>query len=143
MPPPGQDVFLHADPTPNTSGAWGVLAAVELGTDAAGLTSAQAFLAGQHALVVGVTATASLLAPDANGYVRYIPNETSIGGHAMHVAGWVPNSDLPVGAPSGSGGGYFVVKNSWGERSGDCGYFYIPYDYILNYGHTLTTVAVD
>jgi C1A family cysteine protease len=100
-------------------------------------------LDGEIGLVVAVDVTASFRAPNADGYVTYTPNEGVLGGHAMHVAGWVPNADLPALAPTGSGGGYFVLKNSWGEPAGDCGYYYVPYDYLLDYGRSLTTVEVN
>ena len=40
--------------------------------------------------------------------------------------------------PSGAGGGYFVIKNSWGACYGDAGYAYMPASYLK-----ATAVAVD
>ena len=138
----GFPVVYHENPAPN-AGAWGVALALEIGVDAAALDWAQFALDNEVSFAVAVDVTASFRSPDANGYVTYVANETVTGGHAMHVAGWVANADLPAGAPSGSGGGYFVLKNSWGEIAGDCGYYYVPYDYLLNYGRSLTTVSVN
>ncbi len=134
--------FVHPDPNPN-AGAFSITQAVEIGTDTAGLDFAQWVLDAEIGLVVAVDVTASFRAPNADGYVTYTPNEAVLGGHAMHVAGWVPNADLPALAPTGSGGGYYVLKNSWGEAAGDCGYYYVPYDYLLDYGRSLTTVEVN
>jgi C1A family cysteine protease len=42
----------------------------------------------------------------------------SLGGHAVLVVGYTPDS--------------WIVRNSWGPRWGDKGYFYLPYAYLLN-----------
>lgn len=43
-------------------------------------------------------------------------------GHAMLIVGFVTSSKVP-------GGGYFILKNSWGRERGDQGYFYLPFAY--------------
>lgn len=43
--------------------------------------------------------------------------ETMVGGHMMVLIGWDDNNK----------GGHFICKNSWGEKFGDNGYFYVPY----------------
>lgn len=134
--------FLWPDPMPNAA-AFGVAQAVSIGTDAAGLNFAKSVLDSEIPLVVAIDVTPSFRNPDANGYVTFLANEVVSGGHAVHVAGWIENADLPAGAPSGSGGGYFVLKNSWGESVSDCGYYYVPFDFLLTYGRSLTSVEVD
>ena len=134
--------FVHPNPNPD-AGAWTVDEATELGVDAWGLTFAKSCLDGEIPLVVAVDVTPSLQNPDSNGYVSFVAGEDVSGGHAMHVAGWVDNAELPAGAPAGAGGGYFVLKNSWGENSGDCGFYYVPYSYLLTYGRSLMSVSVD
>jgi hypothetical protein len=55
------------------------------------------------------------------------------GGHAVQVVGFISNQQLsfPGAAPSTvGGGGYFIVRNSWGCRGGDGGYYYVPADYV-------------
>lgn len=47
------------------------------------------------------------------------PNDTYLGNHAVLVTGYNEKQ--------------LIVRNSWGEKWGDNGYFYMPYDYFLNY----------
>jgi hypothetical protein len=83
--------------------------------------------------------------PNANGYIlgdglplcplnennQCVPQagvcECNRGGHAVTAVGFIDNSRLPSGAPAGAGGGYFIVKNSWGTCFADGGYIYVPY----------------
>jgi C1A family cysteine protease len=60
---------------------------------------------------------------------------TDAGGHNIHVIGYIDNSDIssltpPPGPGPAPGGGYFILKNSWGACTGDAGYFYMPADYV-------------
>lgn len=60
-----------------------------------------------------------------------LPGEISQGGHAMVLVGYQTSS-----AP---GGGYFLVRNSWGKKwARDCvdgaGYCHIPFAYFKQYG---------
>jgi C1A family cysteine protease len=133
--------YTHPDPNPNAA-AFGLSDATELGTAAGNLDFGKWLLEYEIPLVVAVDVTSSFISPDADGYVSYVAGEVSLGGHALEVAGWVENADLPSAAPDGSGGGYFVLKNSWGEGAGDCGYYYVPYDYMLEYARSLTAVVL-
>jgi Papain family cysteine protease len=72
------------------------------------------------------------------GYVPFDPADQAapaVGGHVVHVIGFVGNDDLrqklPDAAPA-SGAGYFIIKNSWSNCAGDGGYYYVPWDYIKN-----------
>ncbi len=49
--------------------------------------------------------------------------EKVVGGHAVFVCGYVDDPKWP-------GGGYLIIKNSWGPEWGDKGYFYMPYAYV-------------
>jgi C1A family cysteine protease len=49
--------------------------------------------------------------------------EARLGGHAVFVVGYKDD-------PSWKGGGYLIIKNSWGTYWGDVGYFYMPYAYV-------------
>lgn len=48
------------------------------------------------------------------------PNESVLGGHAVAIVGFDDDKK------------WFIVRNSWGDNWGDKGYFYMPYDYVLN-----------
>jgi hypothetical protein len=59
------------------------------------------------------------------------------GGHAMVIVGFVRTAD------PAHGGGYFILKNSWGTGLGQAGYVYLSYDYMRvysKYGYYITGV---
>jgi hypothetical protein len=111
-----------------------------------------ALLLFQKPVILGFQVPGSFY-PDADGYIHYhgphcplstdshgkticVPGtgcECDGGGHAVLVTGAVDNTDLPAGAPPGSGGGYLIIKNSWSECYGDGGYAYMPYDWVKAY----------
>lgn len=108
----------------------------------------------QKPVAFGFAVAPSFYPEDANGYVTYHgPHcpvtigsngkpvchpasgcECDKGGHVVLATGFIDNTDLPAGAPAGSGGGYLVVKNSWGCFA-DGGYVYLPYDWVKAYGN--------
>jgi C1A family cysteine protease len=60
--------------------------------------------------------------------------------------GYIDNSTLAgnsatKSAPAGAGGGYFIIKNSWGTCSGDVGYYYMPVDYLKVHATHVWVVA--
>lgn len=60
-----------------------------------------------------------------------LPGESEISGHAMTIVGYQDQQEYP-------GGGYFIIRNSWGEQWGyqniyAPGYGTIPYAYIQQY----------
>ena len=52
---------------------------------------------------------------------------TTGGGHAINISGYGLDDSVP-------GGGYFIIKNSWGKNCGDKGYQYMPFNYCMNGG---------
>lgn len=52
-------------------------------------------------------------------------SERLLGGHAVFVVGYKPDANA-------AGGGYLIIKNSWGVNWGDHGYFYMPYELLSN-----------
>jgi autotransporter-associated beta strand protein len=56
----------------------------------------------------------------------------SRGGHAVLITGYHDDAALP-------GGGYFIVKNSWGDWWGDGGYGKIPYSAFGTYSQWMIT----
>lgn len=63
----------------------------------------------------------------ATGIIDVTNGASIAGGHAMLIVGYVRTTD-----PS-HGGGYFIIKNSWGTNKGQAGYVYLTYDYIRTY----------
>jgi hypothetical protein len=60
-----------------------------------------------------------------------LPGENMVGGHAMVLVGYQDDDSVP-------GGGFFILRNSWGKLWGvNCkygaGYGTIPYKYISKY----------
>ena len=68
--------------------------------------------------------------------------EGSYGGHAVQIVGFLSNSDLQPN-PNAGGGGYFIIKNSWGCGRGDGGYYYIPADYVSSIFKKLSVLSFD
>ncbi len=53
------------------------------------------------------------------------PNSSNTGGgHAVTISGYKLDKNIP-------GGGYFIIKNSWGADCGDQGYQYFPFNYCM------------
>ena len=67
------------------------------------------------------------------------------GGHVVQIVGFLSNAALstPQFPVNVGGGGYFVVKNSWGCVSGDGGYYYVPADYVEQVFGSLHVLEFD
>ena len=72
-----------------------------------------------------------LVAKTKNGKTTYVLNTrlSLLGGHAVPLIGYV---DDGTASTSATGGGYFVVQNSWGTPWGNNGYFLLPYSVLRN-----------
>jgi hypothetical protein len=93
-------------------------------------------------MVLSLPVTPSFDNAPSSGYAQYVgSNEGNRGGHAVAVVAVVENKDLPAAAPKGSGGGYFVIKNSWGACWKDAGYIYLPINWVKDYAKSLTVVT--
>ena len=82
--------------------------------------------------------------PDGDGFVHYASGTENAnhGGHAVHVVGYITNTQLAQvlpNAPAGSGGGYFIAKNSWSNCWGDSGFAYIPANSVRDYSTQLVS----
>ena len=91
------------------------------------LSLLRTLLAGGQPIVASIRVTDDFRGPGlgANGYLTGIGADVE-GGHAVHVTGFAANDQLPAGLPQAPGGGWLIVKNSWGTCYGDGGYVYIP-----------------
>ena len=75
-----------------------------------------------------------------NGDIRMpLPADKVIGGHAMCMVGYQDDADVP-------GGGYFLVRNSWGttwakESAPGAGYCRLPYAFMAQYGRSAYTAT--
>jgi hypothetical protein len=103
-----------------------------------------------HPVAINILLPDEFSKPDANGFVTLAPGTTqnpseptNTGLHEVNVIGYITNEELisrlPK-APQGSGGGYFIVKNSWGVGFGDRGFVYLPWNLVRYY--TLEGVAI-
>ncbi len=68
-----------------------------------------------------------------------LPNEKLTGYHAMCMVGYEDDAGVP-------GGGYFIVRNSWGKAFGHDGevapgYCRLPYEYMTQYGNAAYTAG--
>jgi C1A family cysteine protease len=97
-----------------------------------------AALASGRSIVFSFDVTAESRKPGPAGYMAYKKKSKVLGGHLVHMVAYVSNADLAAripSAPPGEGGGYFVIKNSYGECWGDGGYFYMPAASVQEYGN--------
>lgn len=86
----------------------------------------KAAIANGNAAVIGIRVYESFESTSAQktGHVPMPgPHEDLLGGHAMFCCGYQNSAKH-------AGGGYLIVKNSWGLDFGDKGYVYLPYDYV-------------
>ena len=74
-----------------------------------------------YPVVIAMGVNRSLMNPSSGGIVR--AGAASGGaGHAITIVGAIIDQHVP-------GGGYYVIKNSWGSDYGDKGYAYVAFDY--------------
>lgn len=87
------------------------------------LTDFKTCLADGYPFVIGFTVYDSFEGPDvAKSGIMPMPatSESVLGGHAVVVVGYDESKQ------------WFIVRNSWGKKWGDKGYFYMPYAYLLD-----------
>jgi len=72
-----------------------------------------------------------LVASTKKGVTTYVLNSklSLLGGHAVPLIGYVNDG---TASTSATGGGYFIVQNSWGTPWGYNGEFYLPYSVLRN-----------
>lgn len=71
-----------------------------------------------------------------NGMMYVPPREGVYDGHSVIVIGYQDEASAP-------GGGYFIIKNSFGKNWGDMGYGKMPYEYAANYANDVVAVILN
>ncbi len=100
----------------------------------------KAYLATDRSLVMSLFIPNSFINPVTGGYVNAFSFEPSQGTHAVHVVGSIDNAQLAIvrpGVPAGTGGGYLIIKNSWGSCYGDGGFVYMSYSSVLDFAYAM------
>lgn len=116
----------------------------------------RALLAAGYSLIATFPVYDGIQTPSANGVVsNYDRNSKNInglvvvgssyGGHVAQIVGFIGNEDLSFAGVQSNvgGGGYFVMRNSWGCTAGDGGYFYVPADYVSSIFSSLSVLDFD
>jgi len=75
----------------------------------------------------GLSTTSYVYNPLTNGSIT--KGLSALGGHAVPLVGYF---DDGTGSTSATGGGYFIVQNSWGTPWGYHGHFLLPYSVLRN-----------
>ncbi|HLK28381.1 MAG TPA: C1 family peptidase [Puia sp.] len=75
----------------------------------------------------GLNTTSYIYNPLTNGKIT--SGLSALGGHAVPLVGYF---DDGTAATSATGGGYFIVQNSWGTPWGYNGHFLLPYSVLKN-----------
>lgn len=104
------------------------------------LNTIRNLLAAGRPMVVALEVTRAWHDLNTNGFL-WDHRDTVLGGHAIHLVGYLSNSKIQeklFNAPSGQGGGYFILKNSWGTCYGDGGLIYIPVKWAKNFFKNIT-----
>jgi Papain family cysteine protease len=149
----GLSPFQNPTPSPYSSAGVGYIwnpANPDLSVDYIFLS-----LAFNSAVVLGFNETQAFqTAANGNGFISFTPgnpilrlaSDPTLGGHYVHIVGYVSNEDIAANPNTASttpasGGGYFIVKNSWGANAGDAGYLYMPVDYLKANAFELAVIS--
>ncbi len=103
-----------------------------------------------HPMVAGLLVNIGYDNPGIGGFINTLSDLKNRGRHAVQVVGFISSDDI-IAHPSisqgvknyaaASGGGYFIIKNSWGYCYGDAGYVYVPVTWAKEYFTQVTVFA--
>jgi hypothetical protein len=118
-----------------------IVAQFQLPASAQGISIAQLKLANKTPIFAGVWVTNNFdQAP--GGIIEVSANDSYLGGHGIAIVGAVENDELPSVITPGQGGGYFIIKNSYGTAWGLNGYALMSWQYFLNHGQGMTFLSL-
>lgn len=107
------------------------------------LNTIRNLLAAGRPMVVALEVTRGMDDLDSNGFL-WDHRDNVLGGHAIHLVGYLSNSKIQAKlpfAPSGQGGGYFILKNSWGQCYGDGGLVYVSVKWARDFFKNITVFS--
>jgi C1A family cysteine protease len=112
------------------------------------LALATTFVNAEIPVIATIKSSRAFQSPDNNGFIIYDKNDSAKtnSGHVILLIGFVAENDLPaeVEAPDvDAGGGYFIVKNSWGTTWGDNGFIYLPLSWMKKWTSGLVATDVE
>ena len=106
------------------------------------LASIRAYLASGYPVVIGANVTSQLKNASAGSPWVYRTDQSTVGGHAMLLVGYLKVSDLDDTYYLGPEGGHvYIVKNSWGCGYGDGGLAYIHTNWMKEYVKSATALT--
>ncbi len=105
-----------------------------------------------HPMIASFEVVTGFDNPNSAGYITSLSDADSRGGHVVQIVGFISayriasHPDLPQSVKqkaASSGGGYFILKNSWNYCYGDAGYVYVPVTWAEEYFQNVNVFAVN